>query len=95
MYLRTTHETATDLSPYSVHTFTFPEVALGSSSNQQPYFRAMIFFNKKPGLTDEFFHEHWKSVHADLTMRVEGAGVKLVRYSQVSWGDKVWCGGHN
>jgi hypothetical protein len=75
-----------------VHTFTFPEVALGSSSNQQPYFRAMIFFNKKPGLTDEFFHEHWKSVHADLTMHVEGAGVSLVRYSQVSWGDEVWCG---
>jgi len=42
----------------------------------------MIFFNKKPGLTDEFFHAHWKSVHADLTMQVEGTGVDLVRYVQ-------------
>jgi hypothetical protein len=66
------------------HTYTFPELAHGTpnSSNQQPYFRAMIFFNKKPGLTDEFFHEHWKSVHADLTMQVGGAGVDFVRYVQ-------------
>jgi hypothetical protein len=70
-----------------VHQHTFPELALSSSgdgSNQQMYFRAMVFFNKKPGLTDEFFHEHWKSVHADLTMQVTGAGVDLVRYSQVN-----------
>jgi hypothetical protein len=67
-----------------VHQHTFPELAIGTGSNQQSYFRAMVFFNKKPGLTDEFFHEHWKSVHADLTMQVEGAGVDLVRYVQVS-----------
>lgn len=67
-----------------VHQHTFPELALGGpkGSNQQPYFRAMVFFNKKPGLTDEFFHDHWKSVHADLTMQVEGAGINLVRYVQ-------------
>jgi hypothetical protein len=69
---------------HSIHAHTFPELALGtaSSSNQQPYFRAMNFFNKKPGLTDEFFHDHWKSVHADLTMQVPGAGVGFVRYVQ-------------
>jgi hypothetical protein len=43
----------------------------------------MLFFNKKPGLTDEFFHAHWKSVHADLVMQVDEAGVDLVRYVQV------------
>ncbi|KAF2827590.1 hypothetical protein CC86DRAFT_369685, partial [Ophiobolus disseminans] len=66
------------------HTYTFPELALDhpTRSNEQPYFRAMVFFSKKPGLTDEFFHSHWKSVHADLTMQVEGAGVRLVRYAQ-------------
>lgn len=70
-----------------IHHYTFPELAIssgGDGSNQQKYFRAMIFFNNKPGLTDEFFHEHWKSVHADLTIQVADAGVDLVRYSQVS-----------
>jgi hypothetical protein len=50
------------------HNYNFPELSLGTGSNQQPYFRALIFFYKKPGLTDDFFHEHWKSVHADLTI---------------------------
>jgi hypothetical protein len=71
-----------------IHQHTFPELALSTAStgsNQQPYFRAMIFFNKKPGLSDAFFHEHWKSVHADLTMQVGEMGKKrggVVRYVQ-------------
>ncbi|KAH7095250.1 hypothetical protein FB567DRAFT_24062 [Paraphoma chrysanthemicola] len=65
-----------------IHQHVFPELSIGTGSNQQIYFRAMVFFNKKPGLTDEFFHAHWKTVHADLTMQVEGAGVELVRYVQ-------------
>ncbi|KAH8727193.1 hypothetical protein GQ44DRAFT_130319 [Phaeosphaeriaceae sp. PMI808] len=67
---------------HPIHQHKFLELGLDSSSNQQPYFRAMIFFNKKPGLTDEFFHDHWKSIHADLTMQVEDAGVSFVRYVQ-------------
>ncbi|KAF1946625.1 hypothetical protein EJ02DRAFT_493745 [Clathrospora elynae] len=77
--------TSDDLLPcptHHTHPYHFSELELGSGSNQQPYFRALVFFNKKPGLTDEFFHEHWKSVHADLTMQVEGAGLDLVRYVQ-------------
>ncbi|PSN65186.1 hypothetical protein BS50DRAFT_575250 [Corynespora cassiicola Philippines] len=65
-----------------IHPYNFPELRIGTGSNEQPYFRAMVFFNKKPGLTDEFFHEHWKSVHADLTMQVENAGITLARYVQ-------------
>ena len=68
---------------HHIHKYNFSELELGGGSNQQPYFRAMVFFHKKPGLTDEFFHEHWKSVHADLTMSVKDAGVTLVRYVQV------------
>lgn len=68
------------------HPYHFQELELGGGSNQQPYFRALVFFNKKEGLTDEFFHEHWKSVHADLTLQVEDAGVNLVRYVQVRHG---------
>jgi len=70
---------------HNIHKYHFSELELNgpTKSNEQPYFRAQIFMYKKPGLTDEFFHEHWKSVHADLTMRTKGAGVHLLRYSQV------------
>ncbi|KAF2728953.1 hypothetical protein EJ04DRAFT_569079 [Polyplosphaeria fusca] len=64
------------------HPFTFSELSPGTGSNQQPYFRALVFFTKKPGLTDDFFHEHWKSVHADLAISIKGASVNLVRYVQ-------------
>ncbi|KAF2630007.1 hypothetical protein BU25DRAFT_312636, partial [Macroventuria anomochaeta] len=60
----------------------FNELTLGTGLNEQPYFRALIFFNKKPGVTDAFFHPHWKSVHADLTLQTPGAGVDLRRYVQ-------------
>lgn len=71
---------------HHIHQYKFPELKLSDSkgSNEQPYFRALVFFYKKPGLTDSFFHEHWKSIHADLTMQTRDAGVLLVRYSQVS-----------
>ncbi|KAF2741771.1 hypothetical protein M011DRAFT_413880 [Sporormia fimetaria CBS 119925] len=65
------------------HQYTFPEVALGSGSNEQPYFRAQIFFNKKPDVTEEFFHEHWKTVHADLTIQTKASNVLLTRYTQL------------
>jgi hypothetical protein len=71
------------------HKHVFPELSLTSTnagSNQQPYFRALIFFAKKPGLSDSFFHEHWKSVHADLTMQVDAMGKRkggVIRYVQV------------
>ncbi|KAH9879860.1 hypothetical protein J1614_001884 [Plenodomus biglobosus] len=64
------------------HPYHFDELKLGGGSNPQPYFRALVFFNKKPELTDDFFHEHWKSVHADLTMQVQDSGVYLTRYVQ-------------
>jgi hypothetical protein len=41
------------------HKYHFEELVLRGGSNKQKYFRAMVFFYKKPGLTDEFFHEHW------------------------------------
>jgi len=42
-----------------IHKYHFEELALGGGSNEQEYLRAMVFFYKKPGLSDEFFHEHW------------------------------------
>lgn len=80
-----TTTTVCDASPcpnHDTHQYRFDELSLGTGSNEQPYFRALVVFNKQPGLTDEFFHSHWKSVHADLTMQVQDAGVNLVRYVQ-------------
>ncbi len=68
---------------HHTHKFSFSELTLGTGSNEQTYFRALVFFHKKPGLTGEFFYEHWKSVHADLTLSTKDAGVNLVRYVQV------------
>ncbi|KAH7130340.1 hypothetical protein B0J11DRAFT_602675 [Dendryphion nanum] len=65
-----------------IHNYKFDELVLGTGSNQQPYFRALIFFNKKPEHSEEFFHDHWKSVHADLTLSVQNTGIKLSRYVQ-------------
>ncbi|KAF2274016.1 uncharacterized protein EI97DRAFT_347685, partial [Westerdykella ornata] len=67
-----------------IHKYAFQELALADKkgSNEQPYFRASVFFSKKPGLTDEFFHDHWKSIHADLVMQTKNTGIHLLRYSQ-------------
>ena len=78
------HEASLPCPNHHTHCYRFDELRQGGGSNQQPYFRALVFFNKKPGLTDDFFHEHWKSVHADLTMQVQDTGVLLTRYVQVS-----------
>jgi hypothetical protein len=82
-------EVTTDVPPcpnHNCHRYKFDELRLSNEkgSNEQPYFRALIFFYKKPGLTDEFFHDHWKSVHADLTIQTRDAGIHLLRYTQVS-----------
>jgi hypothetical protein len=94
MFTTTTTSTLpTPCSNHLIHQHVFPELSLTSThagSNQQPYFRALIFFTKQPGLSDAFFHEHWKSVHADLTMQVDAMGKRkggVTRYVQV----RLWC----
>lgn len=69
------------------HKYTFKELRPqqnGRGSFQQPYFRFNIFFRKNAGITEEIFHSHWKSVHADLTVSEKDAGLRLLRYTQVS-----------
>ncbi|KAF2192444.1 hypothetical protein K469DRAFT_800367 [Zopfia rhizophila CBS 207.26] len=60
------------------HHFTFKELEPGKGSNEQPYLKVLFFFNKKPGITEGFFHEHLKIVYADLTMSTKDIGVNLV-----------------
>lgn len=66
------------------HKFTFSELRLAAGSNPQPYVRLLIFFNKRPDVSEEEFHEWWRTVHADLALSVAGFGGHCMRYVQVS-----------
>jgi hypothetical protein len=69
------------------HNYTFNELRPQRGSNgsfRQPYFRFKVFFRKNTGITEEFFHRHWKTIHADLTISGKNAGLRLLRYTQVS-----------
>ncbi|KAJ4370419.1 hypothetical protein N0V83_004937 [Neocucurbitaria cava] len=65
------------------HTFTFPHLAPGEGSNEQPYVRFLLFVKKRPDISDEKFHEWWKTVHADLAVQVAGFGGHCKRYIQL------------
>lgn len=70
-------------SPYK---YTFKELRPQHGSQgsfRQPYFRFNIFLRKNSGVTEEYFHRHWKTVHADMTMSEPDAGLRLLRYTQV------------
>ncbi|KAL5391114.1 hypothetical protein PMIN06_008535 [Paraphaeosphaeria minitans] len=68
------------------HAYTFSEYAPGTytnrDSNRQPYFRFMILFTMNPALCEEQANEHWKTVHADLTLAMKDTGVLIERYVQ-------------
>jgi len=69
------------------YNYTFKELRSQQNSKgsfQQPYFRFNIFFRKSAVITEEFFHSHWKTVHADLTISEKDGGLRLLRYTQVS-----------
>lgn len=64
------------------HHYTFPEFSPGAGSNRQPYFRFQIFFKFNSSLCEEQAHEHWQTVHADLTLATKNTGVWVERYVQ-------------
>ena len=42
-----------------------------------------MFFNKKPGISYEYFQNHWHHVHADLVTSSKAyKGNKILRYNQ-------------
>lgn len=65
------------------HTFTFPHLSPGEGSNEQPYIRFLMCIKKRADISDEKFHEWWKTVHADLAVSVSGFGGHCVRYVQL------------
>jgi hypothetical protein len=64
------------------HAYTFAEYKPKTASNRQPYFRFQILFKMNPSLCEEQAHEHWKTVHADLTLASKNTGVWIERYVQ-------------
>jgi len=65
------------------HQFTFSFLKPGSGSNKQPYYKMLMFIKKRPDISDEQFHEHWRTVHADLSCSAPDWGVHVVRYVQL------------
>ena len=66
------------------YNFTFSQLQRGRGSNQQPYLRLLMFFNKLPDISEEKFHQWWQTVHADLTVSAAGFNVDVLRYVQAS-----------
>lgn len=72
------------------HKYTFEEFdpahqksgGIATHSNEQPYFRFMVLFQINKALCEEQAHEHWKTVHADLTLASKDTGVDILRYTQ-------------
>lgn len=67
----------------SRHSFTFPSLAPGTGSNQQPYIRFLMFIKKRPDISDQKYNEWWKTLHADLAVSVAGFGGHCKRYVQL------------
>ncbi|KAF2265560.1 hypothetical protein CC78DRAFT_598644 [Lojkania enalia] len=64
------------------HKFTFSEFRPEHRPNQQPYVRLLMFFHKRPDISQEKFQEWWRTVHADLTMAAQGLNAHVLRYVQ-------------
>ncbi|CAK7201644.1 hypothetical protein SEUCBS139899_004353 [Sporothrix eucalyptigena] len=59
------------------------KLAYDRPSNRQRYWRINMYFNKKPGVSDAYFVNHWHHVHADLVTGMRAFNEKnLLRYNQ-------------
>ncbi|KAH7356149.1 EthD domain-containing protein [Pyrenochaeta sp. MPI-SDFR-AT-0127] len=65
------------------HAFAFSHLSPGEGSNEQPYIRFLMFIKKRADISDQRFHEWWKTVHADLAVSVAGFGGHCKRYVQL------------
>jgi len=68
------------------HTFTFERLNRPASESHQPYLKLLFFVTKSPSLSDEEFHRHWETIHADLTVAAKNfQKIKILRYVQVNF----------
>ena len=66
------------------HLFKNPQLSYDSQPNTQPYIRLSFYFRKLPEVSDEQFHRHWETVHADLTVASKAfKDCHIGRYVQV------------
>jgi hypothetical protein len=69
------------------HSFSQQRLSYNGEPNVQPYIKISFFFSKLPEVSDEHFHRHWETVHADLTVSSAAFKAnKVLRYVQVSKG---------
>ncbi|CAO2657218.1 Nn.00g033440.m01.CDS01 [Neocucurbitaria sp. VM-36] len=81
----------TQLSWDDPYNYTFCELRPRDDPNgsfRQPYFSFKILFSRKDGITEEFFHRHWKTVHADLTLSQVDFALRVQRYTQFHQDDE-------
>jgi hypothetical protein len=68
------------------HNYTFwefkPDID-GKIHVEQSYFEFLMSFRRKENISNEYFQQHWKTIHADLTMQHKDSSVMLMRYTQV------------
>ncbi|KAF2165613.1 hypothetical protein M409DRAFT_23905 [Zasmidium cellare ATCC 36951] len=66
------------------HQFQHPKLSYDAKPNYQPSVKLSFYFSKLPDVSDEQFHRHWETVHADLTVAAKGfKACKIQRYVQV------------
>lgn len=66
------------------HEFKHAQLKYDATPNVQPCIKLAFWFNKLPHVSDEQFHRHWETVHADLTVAAKDFNVcKIQRYVQV------------
>ena len=72
------------------HEFKHPQLSYDATPNIQPCIKLSFWFNKLPHVSDEQFHRHWETVHADLTVAAKDFNVcKIQRYVQVRRSNKT------
>ncbi|KAF2664302.1 hypothetical protein BT63DRAFT_444057 [Microthyrium microscopicum] len=65
------------------HRFGNEQLSYDAKPNYQPYVKLTFFFSKGSNISDEQFHRHWETVHADLTVASKDFRVNdLRRYVQ-------------
>ena len=55
---------------------------LSEPSDQHAKIKVMLFLNKRPEVSDEKFHEHWKTNHVEIALGNKTFRSKVKRYSQ-------------
>ena len=72
------------------HTFKNKQLSYDACPNYQPCIKLSFYFNKLPHVSNEHFHRHWETIHADLTVATKPfKSNKVQRYVQVHQGKEI------